>query len=334
MNKHSATCPKRPWKCQHCEFASTYDVEMKHMEQCVKYPVPCPNECEIGMVPRCDVEKHRTECPLEPMLCEFVDVGCSVKVARRDFKRHMEESLQQHLLSATLLNLKLAKVAIVEKDHQLIEKDKQLAQKDGILLEKDNSIAAKDKVVAEKDVVIAQKDEAFAKMVAEKDKIIAEKESQLLELQTELKKFQQEFMESAKDYFLEKSTYRFVIENFSCIQMCGGYGDWFSDPFSVSGYNLKLNVETKRKGSNMKVRLYPNVGLVNHSVIFVVMLQLLNQLDNDSHYSKKITIELQKGSEFSGAYNFIAFVELYRRDKTVQYLKDDSLRIRMWIKVI
>ena len=334
MNQHGTTCPKRPWKCQHCEFASTYDVEMKHMEQCVKYPIPCPNECEIGMVPRCDVEKHRRECSLEPMLCEFVDVGCSVKVARRDFKRHMEESLQQHLLSATLLNLKLAKVAIVEKDHQLIEKDKQLSQKDGILLEKDNSIAAKDKVVAEKDVVIAQKDEAFAKMIAEKDKIIAEKESQLLELQIEFKKFQQEFMESAKDYFLEKSTYRFVIENFSCIQKQGHYGDWLSDPFSVSGYNLRLNVETKQKGSNMKVRLYPNVGLVNHSMILVVMLQLLNQLDNDSHYSKKITIELQKGSKLSGAYNFIAFQELYRRDKTVQYFKDDSLRICMWIKMI
>ena len=81
VNQHSMTCPKRPWKCQHCEFASTSGFEKEHVEQCMKYPVPCPNECEISTVPRCDVEKHRTECPLEPVACELANVGCSVKVA-------------------------------------------------------------------------------------------------------------------------------------------------------------------------------------------------------------------------------------------------------------
>ena len=92
--------------------------------------VPCPNKCEVGTVPRCDIEKHRAECPLEPVACEFADVGCNVKVARRDLSRHMEESQQQHLLSATLLNLRLTKAAIAEKDRQLAEKDIVIAAKD------------------------------------------------------------------------------------------------------------------------------------------------------------------------------------------------------------
>ena len=350
-DQHSATCPKRPWKYQYCEYTSTSDLEKGHVEQCTKYPVPCPNKCEIGTVPCCDVEKHHAECPLEPMACEFADVGCSVKVARKDFKRHMEESQQQHLLSATMLNLKLTKEAVTElnrqllkkdrkldeKEHQLEEKDCQLAQKDKFLFEKDKSIAAKDKVVAEKDVIISQKDEAFSLMIAEKDRIITEKETQLSELKAEFKEFRREFTESTKfvlNRFLEKNAdYEFVLEEFSILQADGFYGDWFSNPFSVGGYELKLNLETLESGSNMKIRLYPKSGHMPCSVTFVVTLQLLNQLGNHSHYSKILTIELDKGSQFSPPYDYIAFQELYRRDKTVQYLKKDSLKLRMWINL-
>ena len=60
MNQHTASCPKRLWKCQYCEFTSTCDVEKEHVEQCTKHPVPCPNKCEVGSVPRCDIEKHCT----------------------------------------------------------------------------------------------------------------------------------------------------------------------------------------------------------------------------------------------------------------------------------
>ena len=257
-DQHSATCPKRPWKYQYCEYTSTSDLEKGHVEQCTKYPVPCPNKCEIGTVPCCDVEKHHAECPLEPMACEFADVGCSVKMARRDLKQHMEESQQQHLLSATLLNLKLTKETIAELNRQLLEKDQQLAQ---ALLEKDKSIAAKDRIIAEKDMIITQKDEALTVVVSRKDKIIADKESQLSELQSEFRKFRQEFVDSTKvalDCLLGVNTYQFnfVVKDFSRCQKCGLEGDWFSDPFSVSGYNLKLNVET----AELSIKCFPSVS--------------------------------------------------------------------------
>jgi uncharacterized coiled-coil protein SlyX len=336
VDQHAAACPKHPWQCQYCEFASTSDLQKEHVEQCTKCPVPCPNKCDVGMVPRCDVEKHRTECPLEPVACEFVDVGCSVKVARRDLKRHMEESQQQHLLSATLLNLKLTKETIAELNRQLIEKDQQLDKKDQqltqALLEKDKSIA---RIIAEKDVIIAQKDEALAAVVTRKDKIIAEKESQLSELQTEFRKFRQEFMDSTKvalEYVIG-TTYQFVLENFTRCQKNGSEGDWFSDPFSISSYNLRLNVETRECGPNMKIRVCPKSGLFQQSEAFSATLQLLNRLDDHSHHSKKILIEVQKGQVYSEPYNFIAFKVLYRKDATVQYLVDDSLKLRLWIKV-
>jgi hypothetical protein len=331
--QHIAACPKRPWECEHCDFTSTFDVGIQHIEQCTKYPVPCPNECDVGTIPRCDVEKHRTECPLEPVACQFADVGCSVKVARRDLKLHMEESQQQHLLSATLLNLKLTRETIAEKDRLLALKEEQLVKKEHQLAEKDRQIAEK---LAEKDHCITEKD----RIIADKDHqlavIVDEKEKQLREFQTELKKFRQEFMEStmvALDQLLAVSTdFIFVLYKFLNLQKIGNWGDWFSDPFNVDGNNLKLNVETQEKGPNMKIRLYPTSIIFYRSATFIATLQLLNQRGNHTHHFKKIVIDVQKGTEYSEAYDFIAFKILYRKDATVQYLMNDSLKLRLWIK--
>ena len=189
LQKHANSCPKQPWKCQYCKFASTYDVQANHEEHCTQYPTPCPNKCEVGTVPRCNVESHCKKCPLELVSCEFADVGCDVKIARRDLRKHMEESQQQHILSATFLNLRLSKETIAEKDNQLAEKDHQLAEKDHQLAEKDHLLADKDRQVAEalavkdhqlteKDCQLTEKDHQL-KILAEKDRLLTEKDHQL-----------------------------------------------------------------------------------------------------------------------------------------------------------
>ena len=99
LKQHSASCPNRPWKCQHCNFETTYEVGTNdHTPNCTKYPEPCPNRCEIGTVPRCDVEKHLLVCPLQLVECEF---ECDVKVPRGDLAKHMTENAQHHLMSTT-----------------------------------------------------------------------------------------------------------------------------------------------------------------------------------------------------------------------------------------
>ena len=130
LKQHMESCSKRVWKCQYCDFSSTFDAETEHVMNCVCYPTACPNQCSVETMPRCDVEEHLADCPLEVVSCDFVEAGCTVKTTRQDLKRHMEESQQQHLLTATLLNLKLTRETIAEKDRQLAEKDRQLAEKD------------------------------------------------------------------------------------------------------------------------------------------------------------------------------------------------------------
>ena len=100
LNNHSTSCPKRPWKCQYCGLEFTFDVGTnEHTPNCAQYPLPCPNQCEIGTVPRCDAEKHLLVCPLQLVECEF---GCDAKVVRRDLDRHMLENARQHFQSATI----------------------------------------------------------------------------------------------------------------------------------------------------------------------------------------------------------------------------------------
>ena len=139
LDHHSKSCPKRPWQCHHCQFRATYDIgTTDHLPNCIKYPEPCPNQCDIGTVPRCNMEKHLTECPLQLVECEFAQYGCQKRIPLRDLSSHMEEGAQDHLLSISLLNLSLTRELhqkMAEKDQQIAELQKQLQAQDNKLEE-------------------------------------------------------------------------------------------------------------------------------------------------------------------------------------------------------
>ena len=197
------------------------------------------------------MEKHCTECPLEPVACDFADVGCSVKVARRDLKRHMEESQQLHLLSATLLNLKLTRETIAEKDRllalkekQLVEIDQRLTEKKCQLANKDHQIADKDNQLAEKDRQIADKDRQLAnkeQQLVEKDRMIADKDHQLTEKDIVIATKDDQMLEALAQ--MQQSilgfiggthgftSHRFTLQKFSECQKQSSVGDWYSEPF-------------------------------------------------------------------------------------------------------
>ena len=135
LDQHTMGCPKRPWQCQYCDTTATYDVGAnEHLPQCLKFPKPCPNRCEVGTVERCNLEKHlASECSLQLVTCEFSHTGCTEKVPRKDLARHMEDGMQKHQLSMSLLNLSLTRELhqkMDEKDRQIAELQLQLQQLD------------------------------------------------------------------------------------------------------------------------------------------------------------------------------------------------------------
>ena len=99
LNSHIQTdCTCRKIKCRYCKIAGKQlFIEGEHKEQCSKLPLPCPNKCNLGSVPREDMKAHRKECPLEVVHCEYRNVGCEEKMTRKDMEKHEEEKTKEHL---------------------------------------------------------------------------------------------------------------------------------------------------------------------------------------------------------------------------------------------
>ena len=97
-------CKKRPYSCDYCRlYYSTFeDVTEVHYPQCGKYPVACPNSCDVCVLERQNVESHLKEhCPLVLLVCPFNYAGCKTQFPRRDMPVHMKENITHLTLLAT-----------------------------------------------------------------------------------------------------------------------------------------------------------------------------------------------------------------------------------------
>ena len=124
LTSHAETeCPHRKINCWYCHDTGEHQfIEGQHKEECPKLPLPCPNKCEIGSVPREDMEAHRKECPLEMIQCEYHSVGCEVIMARKDQEKHDNEKMKEHLM---MTKQRLSKLDDIE--HKLTDTTAQLA---------------------------------------------------------------------------------------------------------------------------------------------------------------------------------------------------------------
>ena len=97
-------CKKRPYSCDYCrDYHSTFeDVTEVHYPQCGKYPVACPNDCDVYMIKRQKLESHLKEhCPLEVVDCPFHFAGCETQLPRKDMPEHTKENVIHLTLLAT-----------------------------------------------------------------------------------------------------------------------------------------------------------------------------------------------------------------------------------------
>ena len=101
LSKHVDTeCPRSQIICQYCNTAigeRQFINGQHHKEQCPKFPLPCPNKCEVGTVLRENIKTHRAECPLEMIHCEYYEMGCEDSMARKDQVKHYKEEMENHL---------------------------------------------------------------------------------------------------------------------------------------------------------------------------------------------------------------------------------------------
>ncbi|KAJ7357517.1 TNF receptor-associated factor 4, partial [Desmophyllum pertusum] len=88
------------------------------------FPLNCVNGCE-QVVPRVQMPRHlETDCLLTSLSCPYHDLGCFVKVERRDLERHIQQQTTAHL---NLACKKLVQLHL-DFDHEKTSLKKQLEE--------------------------------------------------------------------------------------------------------------------------------------------------------------------------------------------------------------
>ena len=109
IRDHSASCKRRPWICQHCMIVTTYNVGTSlHAQQCPQRPIYCACSKTIP-IPFSTYDDHLKKCPVQVVPCEFADVGCTVRIFRKDHESHLKESLHHHQLLTSQVNLRITR---------------------------------------------------------------------------------------------------------------------------------------------------------------------------------------------------------------------------------
>ena len=339
LNNHSTSCPKRPWKCQYCGLESTFDVGTnEHTPNCDQHPLPCPNQCEIGTVPCCDAEKHLLVCPLQLVECEFANVGCEVNVPRRDLTRHMTENAQHHLMSATLLNLRLTR----ELHQKMEEKDQQITELQQQINNLDTKMERQAKDVG-KDIQVLQ-----TKFQQETTTMKDKAEQQAKAIETRVQDFEARFkLESDKLNATVEANHAQVVRE---LILVNGFtlheytlskysekGFWSSGyRFNPGGSHFQLVVWTRgngpANGTHMSAGLLTSQKTVYKCTVY---LEILNRLGDYGHHIQYACGEYRSGSILWIGLDrkTLAFDALpYCADTNTQFLKDDCLKFRLYLK--
>ena len=86
-------------ECRHCQYRGEFCyVVYQHLEECPRFPLPCPNRCNSGItILRKNLTAHEKACPLAKVKCRFYELGCKNFIARKDLKKHNRSNTQYHL---------------------------------------------------------------------------------------------------------------------------------------------------------------------------------------------------------------------------------------------
>ena len=91
-------CELREVNCNYCSTTGIFRwIFGSHQEECLNYPVECPNHCEVGHVRREEMGEHLEECPLAIVECPYAVVGCESVVRRKEQMKHVMRSVGEHM---------------------------------------------------------------------------------------------------------------------------------------------------------------------------------------------------------------------------------------------
>ena len=346
LERHAASCPKRPWKCPHCAVRYTYgEGEGKHWPACRKFPEPCPNGCEVGSVERCYLEQHHKECPLEPVACEMREFGCSAVVPRKDLATHMMESELQHLTAMAVLNLRLTR----QLQQDAAEKDEKIAQLQMEMAEQKEEL--KREIMKE---ITDHKEKITKEIMEQKEELKKEIIEQVVESRVDVKKELAEVKEGVVEKLSAAAHHIAMLTaglfDFCNVFTCDKYSERKAEHSVGSsyhffylykgGYHFMLVIYFYNKSNKIGVKICLREGSNDSQLSWPVKVkihfELLNQAGNHHHVVKNKSWQCKKKEKDSTGMieeSLMTYADLEGRRDGVQYMMNDCLKFRLHLTV-
>lgn len=329
-------CPKRKVICQYCEQASTYEEINTHRDNCESFPVVCPNRCSSDRFPRSNLPQHLQQCRLHPIECEFANVGCSMRVPRKDLAHHMQESTQRHLGMMSRFCMDLMQ-ALQVKERQIAEVELEVAGLRETLRQVQADLVDQKRVFEDQRWVFEER--------------FGEKEQQLLQLQLQMDE-QPRLLRgdqyATKIQLLETLVsvppYYFTLTNFALHKR--GTTQWMCPPFhtELGGYKMAIEIsangEGAGKGSHVSVYIRIMRGEYDDRLLWPlrasVTVQLISQRNDGNDYEMS-TPYYEWARVTDGVVGvgwgwdkFVPHTELeVSAGRRTEYLKNDRLNFRV-----
>ena len=345
-------CVRRKVDCQYCHITGEHQfIESEHKEQCPRFPIACPNKCEVGSVPRDDVEEHMKMCPLKPIQCEYHVVGCEERMARKDQKKHNKEKMEEHLSFTT---------------HQLTN-----TQRDLNTTKQQLATTCQNLTKAEKEhiTLAANTDEVLAKLETKFQTKITEIETAAKKRITELETKLEQKTQQIEQLIFDSNTFWYNTVKYQASKLSSGDQvvpvivkmseytkkksykvSWYSDSFYThhKGYKMCLYIYARGHTTGyMKVFLYLMKGPYDDQLRWPLEghceVKLLNQISNREHHlgngeyqdvgHERVTSKERCTYNMWNSHEFISHEDLHKITPTCQYLKDDSIFLQVDYKL-
>ena len=242
LEHKSKACKLRPFTCEHCQLLNTWlTITQHHYPVCDKYPVPCPNQCDVGEIERKQLEDHLSICPLQVIDCTFQFVGCKVSLPRREMPQHMSDNMASHLT----LGFQTFQQQLSAKDDEIAKLNYTIS-----LLKTKEQTSAKDDEIVKLEYAVAllkTKEQTSAKEMLHLKATSEAQTRKILHLETQFvdQKYGAVAATATGTSQDDHRTYppcAFTMTNFQCNKILSA--QWFSEPFYThkGGYKMCLSV--------------------------------------------------------------------------------------------
>ncbi|MCQ2821366.1 MAG: hypothetical protein MJ252_29240, partial [archaeon] len=96
---HEKICQFRIESCAYCNIQMAFKNLKEHQDKdCPKILIDCPQKCELKIERQC-LESHiKNECPNTMVPCDFADIGCKMRIKKKDKDTHNKQMNIHHMM--------------------------------------------------------------------------------------------------------------------------------------------------------------------------------------------------------------------------------------------